>query len=868
MNSDDPKSTLAQIRQLRIDKANKLREMGIDPYPPKSFKNISNKEVQDKFNQIEGKEVCVSGRLMSWREHGHLVFGHIQDQSGSIQLYFKDDSLEKTNVDKGTLGWDDLSLVDVGDIVEAKGIVTKTQRGEISVTPTTFRILTKAIRPLPDKWKGLTDKEQRYRRRYLDMTMNTEVREMFERRAVFWDATREFLRNRGFYEVNIPVLEHTTGGADAKPFVTYMDAINESFYLRISHELPLKKLLGAGFEKVFDVGPRFRNEGMSDEHLPEHIAMEWYWAYADMNEGMELTKELFKFVLKKTFGTLKFNLKGQEVDLDTEWGIMDFADIIKERFGIDVFEDSEEKMLEELRKHTKDVDGAMNRSRLADSLWKVIRKDVVGPVFLTGVPKFLSPLSKPMIDDPRKTQRFQPIILGSEMANAFGELNDPIDQLDRFLEQQRMRESGDEEAHMLDIDFVEMLEYGMPPACGYGMSERVFWTFQGVTAKEGVPFPAMKREFENTTKEIYPEIDFDSMIHSSSIEDNNQKILVNDPSIDKDISKLPTKEDAHKLLDEYVSNEYQHLHARMIANAMGIYASDYQEDSNLWYITGLLHDLDYDKYPDKHPFFEVEMFKKQEFPEQMIHAIEAHDFTNTKIMPKTIMAKALLAIDELSGLIYAYWKLKGGELSDIKSESVLKKFEEKSFAVGVSRDDIMFGVKSLGLNLKSHIDKLINIYSKMSEFGGNDEFEFHSSLPTTQDKSKRMVIVVSEHLSGWQLTNTIGHLSAYLGNKIANFVSVNQFDTKDGKSINPNSQYPVITMTAKPGQMFNLLQKVEELGLEHLAYIEDMITYSDDVELANSISTQNKEELKYIGIGIFGDNETLKNITKKFSLFK
>jgi lysyl-tRNA synthetase, class II len=861
--SSDTKSTLAQIRDQRIEKANKLRNLGIDPYPPKSEKTHTNSEITSNFEQFENKEVVVAGRLMSWREHGHLIFGNIQDQSGSIQLYLKDDELGETDKDKGTLGWSDLNLIDVGDIVEAKGIVTKTQRGEISITPTTIRILTKAIRPLPDKWKGLVDKEQRYRRRYLDMTMNPDIKNMFEKRAIFWDATREFLRSKGFFEVNIPVLEHTTGGADAKPFVTYMDAINESFYLRISHELPLKKLLGGGFDRVFDIGPRFRNEGMSDEHLPEHIAMEWYWAYADMNEGMELTKELFKYVIQKTFGTLKFNLKGVEVDLEKEWEVMDFADIIKDRFSVDVFEDSEERLLEELQKHSKEVDSAMNRSRLADSLWKVIRKDIVGPVFLTGVPKFLSPLSKPMVDDPRKTQRFQPIILGSEMANAFGELNDPIDQLDRFMEQQRMRESGDDEAHMLDIDFVEMLEYGMPPACGFGMSERVFWSFQGVTAKEGVPFPAMKREFEKTTREIYSEIDFDRILeaqHTNS--DNSSRILQTTKG--KTFASLPSIKSSLDLLDEHIEGEYLKHHSKMVATVMASYAQKYGEDERLWYTTGLLHDLDYEKYPEEHPQKSLGWLRDGGYPEELIQAVSDHYFDhNNKPAKLPLLSAMLIACDELTGLIHAYSLMKENGYEDIDAKSVIKKLKDPKFAAGVDRRDVNFAFEITKLDVEEHINFTIKA---IKNIGSIENKMLQDKV--AQDMSKRFLILVRDDLTGWRLTNTVGHLSAYLGNKIQNFASVEKFETEDEKSINPNSQYPVITMTAKAGQMYNFLQKVEELGLIHLAYIEEMITYTDDTLLANAIKSQRKENLDYLGIAVFGDNETLKSITKKFSLLK
>ena len=358
---------------------------------------------------------------------------------------------------------------------------------------------------MPTKQDGFTNKEERFRRRYVDMNVNLDVRDRFVRRSKFWKATRDFLNSRGFLEINIPVLEHTTGGADANPFVTHMDALdNAQFYLRISHELPLKRLLGAGFEKVYDLGPRFRNENYSDEHLPEHIAMEWYAAYWDWRDGLKFQEEMFKYVLEQTFGTLQFKLGKFDVDLSKKWEEWDYAETIEKRYGLNPYTCSLEEVKAALKANNLEVEQTENRARGIDKLWKNIRKDVTGPIWLVNTPTFISPLAKTHSDSPEMTQRAQVVIAGSELCNLFSELNDPIDQLNRFVEQQKMRDDGDEEAMMLDIDYVEMLEYGMPPACGMGYSERVFWIFEGVTAREGVPFPQLKHEVSETTKDIYP----------------------------------------------------------------------------------------------------------------------------------------------------------------------------------------------------------------------------------------------------------------------------------------------------------------------------------------------------------------------------
>ena len=338
------------------------------------------------------------------------------------------------------------------------------------------------------------------------MNVNLDVRDRFVRRSRFWKATRDFLNQEGFLEVNIPVLEHTTGGADANPFVTHMDALDQDFYLRISHELPLKRLIGAGFEKVYDLGPRFRNENYSDEHLPEHVAMEWYWAYADWKDGMTFMERMFRYVLQETFGTLQFNINGMDVDMSKEWEQWDYASVIKEHYSIDVFDCTIEQVQDALRVHKLEVEKTDSIPRGIDKLWKRIRSGVTGPIWLINTPTFISPLAKANRDNPLVTERAQAVIAGSELINMFSELNDAQDQLRRFVEQQGMRDSGDDEAMMLDIDYVEMLEYGMPPTCGMGYSERVFWIFEGVSAREGVPFPQLRAETDETTKAIYPEL--------------------------------------------------------------------------------------------------------------------------------------------------------------------------------------------------------------------------------------------------------------------------------------------------------------------------------------------------------------------------
>lgn len=502
-------ATLKDFRDERLRKLAELKELGVNPYPAQANRTHGCDEIHDRFDELEGREVTVAGRIKSIRKFGKIAFVVIRDEaSDGLQLFIRtDDSRPEPDRNNSELTMPaELNLLDTGDFVEATGKVIKTQTGEISVDISKLRILTKALRPMPSEQDGFTNKEERMRRRYIDMNVNPEVRQRFIRRSKFWQATRDFLNQRGFFEINTPVLEHTTGGADATPFVTHMDALDHDFYLRISHELPLKRLIGGGYEKVYDIGPRFRNENYSDEHLPEHVAMEWYWAYADWEQGMQMMEEMFRYVLDKTFGTLQFNVGGQTVDLSKAWERWDYAAVIRDRYGLEIFDCTIDQVKQQLKKHNLEVEKTENIARGIDKLWKNIRKDVAGPVWLINTPAFISPLAKADDKDPRIVQRFQAVIAGSELCNGYSELNDPLDQLQRFKEQEKLRQAGDDEAMMLDIDFVEMLEYGMPPTCGLGFSERVFWVFEGVTAREGVPFPQLRSEVDEVTRSIYPDI--------------------------------------------------------------------------------------------------------------------------------------------------------------------------------------------------------------------------------------------------------------------------------------------------------------------------------------------------------------------------
>lgn len=506
-------ANLKELRDERLRKLRALKELGVNPYPAGATRTHNIETIIERRQELKSAEVTTIGRIVSIRKFGKLAFVVIKDGGDStLQLFIRrDDKRPEPNRSNSELIVPaELSLLDVGDFVEVTGPVIETQTGELSIDVQRLRVLVKSLRGMPTAQEGFTNKEERLRRRYVDMNVNPDVRQRFIRRSAFWQATRDFLNQEGFIEINIPVLEQTTGGADAHPFVTHMDALGQDFYLRISHELPLKRLLGAGYEKVYDIGPRFRNENYSDEHLPEHMAMEWYWAYANWQDGMAMTQRMIRAIVDATWGTRVFTLaNGQQIDLgpdDQDWPRVSFVELLRDRYGLDVHTCTLEQAVAELKKVDGEVEKIDNRSRVIDKLWKKIRVDIAGPAFLVDIPDFLQPLAKLQAADPRLTEQFNLLLGGTEACKAYSELNDPVDQLHRFVEQQNMRDAGDSEAMMLDIDFVEMLEYGMPPACGYGHSERIFWMLEGVTAREGVPFPQLRREISETTKKIYPEI--------------------------------------------------------------------------------------------------------------------------------------------------------------------------------------------------------------------------------------------------------------------------------------------------------------------------------------------------------------------------
>src|SRR3989344_594002 len=480
-------SSLDEIRQGRLQKLEILKKAGINPYPAKVPRDFpitflkTNFDVQTKT----GVAISIAGRVMALRGQGAILFAVLFDGTDRIQTIIKKDVLPTEQFSLF------IDAVDVGDFVSVTGVAMVSKTGEPSVLASSWVMASKSLLPLPEKWHGLQDVEERYRKRYLDFLMNDELRDLIIKKSKFWDATRDFMKNTGFIEVETPTLETTTGGAEATPFGTHHNDFDLDVYLRISvGELWQKRLMAGGFPKTFEIGRVYRNEGSSPDHLQEFTNMEFYWAYADFNDGMELVREMYIKIAEEVFGKTEFEYKGHKFDLKNEWQEIDYVDEIKKQTGIDVNKTNEEEIKEKLKELEIKWEGE-NMERLTDTLWKYCRKNIAGPAFLINHPVLVAQLAK-MSETGQTTQMFQPIISGSEVGRGYSELNDPIDQKKRFEVQGRLMESGDEEAMMPDLEFVEMLEHGMPPTCGFGFGERLFAILCDKPLRELQTFPLMR----------------------------------------------------------------------------------------------------------------------------------------------------------------------------------------------------------------------------------------------------------------------------------------------------------------------------------------------------------------------------------------
>jgi len=482
---------LNEILRIRREKLKKLQEMGRDPFKIEKYERTAfSQDIHEKFEEYEGKEVKIAGRIMAKRTMGKATFIDILDKDGRIQSYVRKDAI-------GEEEYEIFTTYDIGDIVGVKGTVFKTKKEEISIRADEVILLTKSLQVLPEKWHGLKDPELRYRQRYVDLIVNPEVKEVFIKRNRIIKAVREFLDSKGILEVDTPILNTIAGGAAARPFITHHNTLDIDMYLRIANELYLKRLIVGGFDGVYEMGRMFRNEGMSYKHNPEYTAMEVYVAYQDYEYMMELTENLVAYCAEKANGTTKINYQGTEIDFKPPWRRVSMHDLVQEKTGIDFysFESDEKARRVAKEKLHLEVEERMTKGHLVNLAFEEFcEKDLIQPTFVLHHPVEVSPLAKRNPDNPAITNRFEAFVNTWEIANAFSELNDPIDQRHRFEEQLKQKEAGDDEAHPMDNDFINALEVGLPPTggLGVGIDRLVILLTNSPSIRDVILFPTMK----------------------------------------------------------------------------------------------------------------------------------------------------------------------------------------------------------------------------------------------------------------------------------------------------------------------------------------------------------------------------------------
>lgn len=484
---------LNELLRVRRAKLNELYAQGINPYGGRFLVTHKAEEILKKFDQLEDLPTTIAGRLMAKRTHGKASFGNLQDLTGQIQIYVRKDQVGEDNYQL-------FSRLDLGDIIGVEGTIFRTRRGEISVSARKITILAKSLRPLPEKWHGLKDVDLRYRQRYLDLIVNPEVKQVFIKRNRLIQSIRRQLDELGFLEVETPMMQTIAGGAAARPFITHHNALNMDLYLRIAPELFLKRLLVGGLERVFEINRNFRNEGISTKHNPEFTMVEMYQAYADYRDMMELAEKLVSKAAQEVVGNMVISYQGHTINLTPPWKRLSMLEAIEKYVGINFSQAQTDAEAREMAKH---LDLAIdNKATKGTVIFEVfdalVEPKLVQPTFITNHPIEVSPLAKRNAEDPNYTDRFEFFIAGREMGNAFSELNDPIDQRERFLKQVEQRAAGDQEAHMMDEDYVQALEYGMPPAggMGIGIDRLVMLLTDSASIRDVILFPTMRPKLD------------------------------------------------------------------------------------------------------------------------------------------------------------------------------------------------------------------------------------------------------------------------------------------------------------------------------------------------------------------------------------
>lgn len=673
-----------RLMQIRIDKLNELQAQGKDPFEITKYDRTEfSQDIKDNYEKYEGKDVSVAGRIMAKRIMGKASFCTIQDSKGKIQSYVSINDL-------GEESYKAFKTFDIGDIIGLKGFVFKTKTEEISIHAKEVVLLTKSLRDLPEKFHGLKDVDLRYRQRYVDLIVNPEVKETFLLRSKILKEVKNYFDNEGYLEVDTPILSTIAGGATARPFITHHNTLDLDMYLRIANELYLKRLIVGGFDRVYEMGRMFRNEGMDIKHNPEFTNIEFYAAYQDYNDMMNLSENLIRTVAQKCLGTAKINYQGTDLDLESPWKRITMIDSIKEVTGVDfnTIETDEEAIAIAKEKNVEIEDSKKTRGYIINAFFEeFVEETLIQPTFICDYPVEVSPLTKRKPSDKRLVERFELFIDGREYGNAYSELNDPIDQRGRFVEQLKQREAGDDEANMMDEDFCMAIEYGMPPTggMGIGIDRLVMLLTNSVSIRDVILFPTMKPlKSEEKKSSVKVEKSYD---YSNGI----------------------SREKALEILKKYNKEDFHIRHALTVEGVMRYFAKELGENAEYWGNIGLLHDVDFEMYPEEHCQKCIELLKEEGVSEGIISSICSHGYgICSDIKPDHIMEKILFATDELTGLIWACAKMRPSQSTeDLEVSSLKKKFKDKKFAAGCSRDIIKQGAELLGWELDELFEKTI-----------------------------------------------------------------------------------------------------------------------------------------------------------------
>ena len=678
-----------QLLKVRREKLSALQENGKDPFQITKY-NVTHhsQEIKDNFEALEGQQVSIAGRVMSKRIMGKASFCNVQDLQGDIQSYVARDSI-------GEEAYADFKKYDVGDIVGIEGEVFRTKTGEKSIHAHKVTLLSKSMQILPEKYHGLVNTDIRYRQRYTDLIMNEDVKKTFVARSKIISSIRRYLDGQGFLEVETPMLVSNAGGAAARPFETHYNALDEDVKLRISLELYLKRLIVGGMERVYEIGRVFRNEGLDARHNPEFTLMELYQAYTDYYGMMELTENMFRHVAKEVCGTTTVPYGEAMIDLGQPFARMTMVEAVKQYAGVDfdTVKDTAEakKLADEKGIHYED------RHKKGDILnlffEEYVEEHLVQPTFIMDHPIEISPLTKKKPENPEYVERFELFITGREMCNAYSELNDPIDQRERFRAQEEALAAGDEEANTTDEDFMNALEIGMPPTggIGYGIDRLVMLLTNSPAIRDVLLFPTMKSLEKGQEKK------------AADREKNGKTQAAKQSSI--------TRDQAWDLLRKYNKEPFHLQHALTVEGVMRWFAKElgYAAEEDFWGITGLLHDIDFELYPEEHCKKAPELLREAGVSEDMIYAICSHGYGMcSEEEPKLEMEKVLYAADELTGLIWSCALMRPSRSTmDMEVKSLKKKFKDKKFAAGCSRETISQGAERLGWELDELFDKTI-----------------------------------------------------------------------------------------------------------------------------------------------------------------